>query len=127
MQELPRSTLRNLGLVLVVAFETARTGLRAAVSRIHPHLRPPPDLRVESTEGHTYTGLLLVDDNDVFAGIVSRTGRASERHEHRHRERPLVTPGRGSRSPLFDDDLEDEDDCKLPSWASDPREGGHRW
>ena len=129
MEDLPRSTLRNLGLVLVVAFETARTGLRAAVRRIHPHLRPPSDLRVESTEGHTYTGMILIDDNDILGGVVSRTGSSGESAHYRRRATPLVSPVRGAPSTSFEGEHDDEDDedCKLPSWASDPREERHRW
>lgn len=134
MDHIPTTTLRTFGLLLVVAFEAARDGVRTAAGRIQPYLRSPADLRVHSTLGHHYSGVVLIDDNEVLAGIVARTGRSAAQHRTTTHSPPT------SRSPsarrLFGDhtsaaelpDFEEDDDGKLPSWASDPRDGGgHRW
>lgn len=133
MDHIPTTTLRTVGLLLVVAFEAARDGLRTTVGRIQPYLRAPADLRVHSTLGHHYSGVVLIDDNEVLGGVVARTGRSAGQHRPTtHSPTPSRSPARrlfGDKITAGDfDDFEEDDDGKLPSWASDPRDGGgHRW
>ena len=125
MHEIPKPTLHGLAFLVVVAFDTARSGLHSTLERLLPHVRPPADLRVSSTRGHTYTGVVVIDDNDVLAGVVARTGRTIETApSHRRSFSPLR---RSSLQASFSDELEDEGDgdCRLPGWAEDPR--GPSW
>lgn len=133
MDHIPTTTLRTVGLLLVVAFEAASDGLRNAVGRIQPYLRAPADLHVHSTQGHHYSGVVLIDDNEVLAGIVARTGRSAGHRTTTHS--PSTSRSRSARRLFGDhtsapeyDDIEEDDEGKLASWASDPRDGGgHRW
>ncbi|MDH5491432.1 MAG: hypothetical protein OEY14_05715 [Myxococcales bacterium] len=132
MDHIPTTTLRTVGLLLVVAFEAASDGLRNAVERIQPYLRPPADLRVHSTLGHSYTGIVVIDDNDVLGGIVARTSRSAEAARPTAHS-PSLPRHRPARSLFGDDDsvsdfddLDDDDEGKLPGWAADPRDGGRR-
>ncbi|MBX3275281.1 MAG: hypothetical protein KF729_33755 [Sandaracinaceae bacterium] len=129
---LPLHTLRDLGLVLVFVADTALDGARRALRRLHPYVAPPPDLQIQSTTGALYTGVLLIDDNDVLAGLVMRVGYEPPPPAAPHRlERPSTfgaSPWRSS-SPLarrFDDE-DEEDDSRLPSWADDPRSEREPW
>ena len=128
MHEIPKPTLHDLAFLIVVAFDTARSGLRSTLERALPHVRPPADLRVSSTSGHTYTGIVVIDDNEVLAGVVTRTGRTIEATPVRPRHRSLSPVRRSPLQSSFTADLEDEDDeddCRLPGWAEDPR--GPSW
>lgn len=125
MHEIPKPTLHGLAFLVVLAFETTRSGLRSTLDRLLPHVRPPTDLRVSSTQGHTYTGVVIIDDNDVLAGVVARTGRTAQASPAPTARR-FSPVRRSSLQASFDDELEDDgDDCRLPGWAEDPR--GPSW
>jgi hypothetical protein len=123
---LTSQTLRDLGVVLVVLADLAVDRTKRALRRIEPHLIPPPDLEVRSTAGARYTGILIVDQNEVLGGIVIRSGVTVERASNV----PLAGRTRSSswsstslaRRP---DDDEDED-CRLPGWAEDGRDSPWR-
>lgn len=71
---LPRETLRMLGIMLVVAFDFALETGREAIEKFKPLVEPPEDIRVTSTTGCLYSGLVVVDRGEVIAGIVVATG-----------------------------------------------------
>jgi hypothetical protein len=73
--DVPRSTLRVLASLLVLAFEVARDHAATAVERIRPLVEPPDDLRVSSRIGALYSGLVVLDRGDIIAGIVVQTGQ----------------------------------------------------
>jgi len=114
---LPLKTLRDLSTLLVVVAEIAWDGTRRALRRFRPYIEPPSDLEVRSTGGAEYSGVLLIDDNDILAGVVVRTGhRGTQPREPpssfgRIRE-PLVTPPGHEPSGR---------DGYLRGWAEDPR------
>lgn len=121
---LSTSTIRDLALVAVLIADVAWDGAKDAFARLRPYIEPPPDLRVHSTAGGIYTGILLVDKNEILAGVVIRTGHA-QRSTPTH-ERPSGLDTSSWRSPLVDR-FEDEGDAKLPGWGEDPRDRSDRW
>ncbi|MCZ7679799.1 MAG: hypothetical protein M5U28_13960 [Sandaracinaceae bacterium] len=128
MPNLPTTTLIDLAILVVAVADAAWVGTKKALVRLRPYVEPPADVEVRSTIGATYTGVLLIDKNEIIAGIVVRTGHRPPPMESGDRYRsPSLTSSWSSRSPLvtpsshsrFDDD---DEDCKLPSWAEDPRD-----
>ena len=115
---LPRETMRSLGLLLVVTAETARQGARKTWRQLRGVLEPPDDLKVVSSEGHAYTGLLLIENSRVRAGLVMRTDTAP-------RSAPSLTEQLSPCRARWSVE-EEEDDCRLPGWSEDPR-GGRTW
>lgn len=130
MPNLPTSTLLDLAIVVIAIADTAWEGTKKALVRLRPYVEPPVDIEVRSTIGAIYTGVLLIDRNEIIAGIIVRAGHRPPPTDSSDRYRspslsspwssstsrsPLVTPPSRSR---FDDD----DDCKLPSWAEDTRD-----
>lgn len=115
MYELPKRTLRDLGLLLVVAFDAARLGVRATVTCLRPWLEPPKDLRVHSSQGYAYSGVLVIDDNEVLAGVVVKTGNQSSHEASATRVGDWMLGS--SEEPV---------DKHMPGWADDGREG-HPW
>lgn len=71
---LPRETLRVMGIMLVIAFDFALEKGRDAIEKFKPLLEPPEDIRVTSTTGCLYSGLVIVDRGEVLAGVVVATG-----------------------------------------------------
>lgn len=69
------------------------------VERIREAARPPRGARLTTDDGHVYTGVLLVDRNDVVVMFAMRDARTTER------ERTVPTYGSSGRSfggPLTD-------------------------
>ena len=123
----------ELDLARPVAERPDRDKWEDALARLRPYIEPPPDLRVHSVEGGIYTGILLVDKNEILAGVVIRTGHQAPPAPPRY-ERPssLDSSSWRSSSPLarrFEEDEEDEEDEneKLPSWADDSRDRNEPW
>ena len=120
--DVPRSTLRVLASLLVLAFDVARDRASVAVERIKPLVEPPEDLRVSSRLGTLYSGVVLLDKGEVIAGIVVATGQGVPIPAG------LVTPAPRAvherpRSPFsgITDDFARRDG-RLPGWADDPRD-----
>lgn len=126
--DLSTKTIRDLALVAVLIADAAWDGTKDALARLRPYIEPPPDLRVHSIEGGVYTGILLVDKNEILAGLVIRTGHqtAPPRNE---RPSSLGSSAWRSSSPLarrFEDE-DDDEDGKLPSWSDDQRDRSDSW
>ena len=118
---LPARTLRDLGILLVVVAETAWKGAKTIVRRLSPFMAPPSDLMVHSTKGAEYTGVLLIDDNDIVAGAVVCTG-------HEPPSRGLITPAPETAPRPPPDDSLSRRDGYLRGWSEDPRdEEGDVW
>ncbi len=62
------------------------------VERIREAARPPRGARLTTDDGHVYTGILLVDRNDVVVMFAMRDTRTAER------ERSVPTYGSSGRS-----------------------------
>jgi hypothetical protein len=71
---LPPSTLRTMGVVFVLIFDLALRKGREVVDKVKPLVEPPDELRISSRTGTLYTGILVLDRNEVQAGIVVATG-----------------------------------------------------
>jgi hypothetical protein len=71
---LPPSTLRTMGVVFVLIFDLALRKGREVVEKVKPLVEPPDELRISSRTGTLYTGILVLDRNEVQAGIVVATG-----------------------------------------------------
>jgi hypothetical protein len=114
--DVPQSTVRAMGAVLIAIFDIALDGTRAVVERLRPLVEPPEDMRVTGTSGVLYTGLVIIERGDVIAGIVIEVGRVSSAPPVARP--PLVTPPAHFDPPgRFE-----ERDGRLPGWADDPRE-----
>jgi hypothetical protein len=124
--ELPKATLRDMGVLVIAVFDIARDAAGRVVERLRPFLRPPDDLRVHSGVGAVYSGVLIVERNVIVAAFAVEVGRVSRepmvtppphRDERRfeHYERP--------RSPFSGiTDHFGRNDGRLPGWADDPRD-----
>lgn len=71
---LPTSTLRTMGVVLVLLCDLALRKGREVVDKVKPLIEPPDELRVTSRSGTLYTGILVLDRSEVKAGVVVATG-----------------------------------------------------
>jgi hypothetical protein len=71
---LPTSTLRTMGVVIVLLFDLALRKGREVVEKVKPLVEPPDEIRISSRSGTLYTGVLVLDRNEVQAGIVVATG-----------------------------------------------------
>lgn len=117
--DIPRSTLRVLASLLVLAFEVARDHAATAVERIRPLVEPPDDLRVSSRIGAIYSGLVILDRGDIIAGIVVQTGQGIPQTAGLITPSPAPTP----RSPFTGiTDRYASREGRLPGWAEDPRD-----
>lgn len=134
MHHLPTPTLRDIAVVVVLMADAAWDGAKDAIARLKPYVEPPPDLGVRSSIGGLYTGILLVDRNEILAGLVFRAGQEAppdrEPVASSHRSLTSSSSPRWSPSPLsrvFEEDDEDEAESRLPGWGEDPRDARDRW
>ena len=135
---LSTTTLRDLAVVVVLVADVAWEGAKDALARLRPYVEPPADLQVRSSEGALYTGILLVDRNDVLAGIVIRTGNEPPPSTGSRYTPPLTSSSRFDTPPsrsagwrsdtlasrFADADGDDEDndnEGRLPGWSEDTR------
>ena len=128
---LSTTTIRDLALIVVLLADAAWDGAKEALERLRPYVDPPPDMSIRSSLGAVYTGVILVDKNEVIAGIVIRVGQqAAPATPPPRYERPSSmgsSPWRSS-SPLADRlGDEEDDDGKLPSWADGSRDRSEPW
>ena len=129
MSNLHPSTLRDLALVIVLVADAAWDGTKKAMARLRPYIEPPEDLEIRSYVGGVYTGVLLIDRNDVIAGVVVRVGQRSPSDPSTPRTSAVSSPWSARSSPLVTpssshyrgDHEQDNDDGKLPGWAEDSR------
>lgn len=84
-------------------------GLKGLARKIYDMVQPPDDLRVNSTQGYEYTGVVVLDHNSVEGGAVARVGYDASRAGG-----SLVTPAPRYREP--------DRNPLLRSWAEDPRQ-----
>lgn len=111
-ETLPIKTVRDLGALLVCLTELAWDGTKTAIERIAPFFRPPDDMRITTDEG-VYTGVVVVEENDVTAGAVVRVGQEAPNHgTPRQIERPWSSSSRH----------DDEPGTALRHWAIDSRD-----
>jgi hypothetical protein len=120
-------TLRDLGAILAVLADIAVVHARRVARRIEPHITPPPDLEVRSTAGARYTGILIVDQNEILGGIVIRSVVVVERASNVPLAGRTRSSSWSSTSLARGPDDDEDDDCRLPGWADDTRDGGQRW
>lgn len=134
MPHLPMPTLRDLAVVVVLVADAAWDGVKETLSRLRPFVEPPPDLEVRSSEGGLYTGIVLIDRNEVLAGLVIQTGRRAPPSPPARFSSPTLGPSRFTSSPRssgwrsetlgsrFADDDDEERDGMLPGWSEDSRD-----
>lgn len=134
MPYLPTKTLRDLALVAVLVADVAWDGAKEAMARLRPYVHPPADLRVRSSVGGLYTGLLLVDRNEILAGFVIRAGHEAppELELATARRSPITRSpsprwGSSSLARVFEEEDEDDNDSRLPGWGEDPRDVRDPW
>ena len=118
--DVPRSTLRVLASLLVLAFDVARDRAAVVVERIKPLVEPPDDLRVTSRIGALYSGIVLLDRGEIIAGVIVQTGQGIPSPAS------FVTPPPARSSPFSGitdryAHAHSRDDGRLPGWADDPR------
>jgi hypothetical protein len=106
--------------VLAELARRAWQNIKTLASKIYELVQPPSDLKVHSTRGHEYTGVIMVDHNEVEGGAVARVGfdpaKASGPYNGGG---TLVTP-----APRYSDR---EQSPYLKSWAEDPRQEEEPW
>lgn len=51
---------------------------KSLLRRVKDRLKPGSDLRVTTTTGATYSGVLVIEDNVVCAGIVARSADGTD-------------------------------------------------
>ena len=120
-----------LDVALELSARTARMVVRSVVraaDAMLPLLLPPKDLRLVMGDGSTVTGILLVENNRVIAGLVvhrTQSGVPTVTVK-RGPELDRYSAGRYPSEPHRPED-EDDDDCRLPGWADDTRRGSGPW
>jgi hypothetical protein len=88
--------------------------IKALAAKIYDLVQPPDDLRVSSTQGYEYNGILVVDRNEIEGGAVARVGYDASKASGPYGTGSLVTPAPRYR--------ESERSPYLKSWAEDPRQ-----
>ena len=129
-----RSAARSLAALAVICFEKAWGLSRTAFRRVRPLVAPPSSLRVTAA-GALYSGVLIIDRNDVIAGIVVQTGYDPTSTPPSTAVR--VSASSSSSSTALDRMREQQMDprelfgdprTRLPSWAeTDDDYGGGAW
>ncbi len=66
MPNLPRTTVTDLAILLVVVADTAWEGAKKALARLRPYIEPPGDVEVRSTTGALYSGVLPMPAEEVL-------------------------------------------------------------
>ena len=117
--DLPRSTLRVLASLLVLAFDVARDRAAVVVERIKPLVEPPDDLRVTSRIGALYSGVVLLDRGEIIAGVIVQTGQGIPSPAAFVTPPPTRSPFSGITDRYAHSQPRDE--SRLPGWADDPR------
>jgi hypothetical protein len=102
-------------LIPVVAELTRRAwkSIKIIASKIYELVQPPPDIKVYSTQGHEYTGMIMVDHNEVEGGVISRVGYDPVKASTPNNRTLITAPPRHhdyDSSPY------------LRGWAEDPRQ-----
>jgi hypothetical protein len=128
-----RPAATSLAALLVIAAEKA-WGITARIARrVEPLVTPPSDLRV-TARGALYSGVIVIDRNEIIFGVVVATGYEPSGAV----SPPLVTPSTSSSSTALERlrreqaegrDLFGERHGRLPGWAetSDDEYGGGSW
>ena len=117
MNEDPLGLVGEMMKALRRAADTALRHVVAVAEVALPLLLPPKDLRLSMGDGSTVTGILLVENNRIIAGLVIHHRAAPGTVVTPPPRDIAVYPARGR----FDD--QDDDDCRLPGWADG---GGYR-
>jgi hypothetical protein len=123
---LPRETLRTIAVLLVVAFDFALQKGREAVERIGPLVTPPDDLRIVSSNGSLYSGVIFLDRGEVLAGVVVATGydplrsaaarTASSAFSMPHHDSPSIHRAASGTLPNWADDSTDYGEDPRSPW-----------
>lgn len=130
-----RSAALSLIALLVLTAERAWGITRRAALRIKPLVTPPRALRVDAG-GPLYSGVLVIDRNDVIFGVVVQTGYDPTSSSPASAfARPAQAPTSPStaldrlrQQQLHAHELFGDRQGKLPSWAeTDDDYGGGPW
>ncbi len=117
MHDDPLGTLGEMMDALGRAANAALKHIVVMAEAALPLLLPPKDLRLTMGDASTVTGILLVENNRIVAGLVIH---------HSASPGSVVTPPPRDPSPSYTKrgrfDEDDDEDCRLPGWA----DGGHR-
>lgn len=93
--------------------------IKVIASKVYELVQPPPDLKVHSTMGHVYSGVVVVDRNEVEGGAVAKVGFDASTANGPYGSGGLITPPPRRR---------DYDESPyLRSWAEDPRQEDDPW
>ncbi len=98
--------------------------MRDAVDRLRPFVEPPEDLHITSSRGVIYSGIVIIEHNDVIAGVVIEVGRSTPTTSPTPAaaRAPIITPPRFEPRSSFQDRPLIERSGRLPGWAEDSRE-----
>lgn len=131
-----RSAATSLAALLVLAAEKAWHISRRVARRVEPLVTPPPELRV-TTRGTLYSGVIVIDRNEIIFGVVVASGYEPSGAA----APPLMTSSTSTssagtalerlrREQVDPHELFGDRQAKLPSWAETGDEdeyGGSSW
>jgi hypothetical protein len=110
MQEgLPQKTIRDLVELVAYFTERALAKLKQMIQALGPFVGPPEDMEVRTRDGAEYTGVVVLESNEVTGGIVARTGQSLPHYSPPSLDRVWPRPEPRSQS-------------GLTHWANDPRD-----
>lgn len=125
---LPPSTLRDLGRVIAALATIIFEKAARLFAKLRPFAEPPDDLRVTSTRGASYSGGIVIDENEIIGGVVIKVGQKTPG------SRPDIdvrSPVAAAQRPIIPRDPYErdrgEDRTFLKGWATDPREEEEPW
>lgn len=131
-----RSAAISMVALLIVCVEKAWGLTRRVAFRVKPLVTPPDSLKVDAG-GPLYSGVLLIDRNDVLFGIVVQTGYEPPKSgspPSMFSPSPASGPSTGTalerlrREQAEARDLFGDPRGRLPSWAeTDDDYGGGSW
>jgi hypothetical protein len=108
---LPKQTVHDLTDVIRTLTSRAVQALKLLLERLAPWVRPPDDMEVRCRDGSQFTGVLVIEGNDVQGGAVVRTGQEA-----------APAPYNAPRPPARPWSSADDDRSRLTHWAMDDRE-----
>lgn len=111
-EDLPDATIRDLAELISHLTRQAIERLRELIRSLGPLVTPPAGMEVRTDDNSEYTGVVVLESNEVTAGVVTRVGPSVPRYSPPAHERPWPSSGR----------RDEQRGSALAHWAVDGRE-----
>lgn len=80
-ETIPQKTAQDLAAIVQFIASASIRGLQRVAAELAPHLRVPGGMEMRSRDGALYSGIVLIEANDVTAGFVVLVGPRASKQE----------------------------------------------